>query len=279
MPFLSGIHCLLPYVNFTVNSIQTLKGENAGELITAAADSISDGGDDVDKRCRMAVCLRLLSYTNAKSLSKLLGSAFEGEVNLEHISFGYHELSGIAMVLSSGVAITSLEVAWNKIGDAGTSLLFQEGITAESQLQRLDMTKNDIGTGGAAAIAKSLATNTSLLELMLSWNMIDNDGSTLLAKALETNKHLKTLRLKNNNVGGAGALALSNMLRVNGSLKKLILWQNDIGNEGAAHLAEALKVNVGLVELNVKKCGLEVDFEDFLCEAVKGKDDFKLGID
>ena len=253
-------------------------GDKAGPILTTAAESAKAADDALEKKCGMAISLRLLSYTGTPSLAPLLSPAFDGEVNLEHIDCRYHELSGLSQILAAGLNVTDLELGWNGIGNAGVALLF-EGIAVSPTLKKVDLTKNDISTGGAAAIAKALAVNKVLTDLRLSWNQIDNEGSTLLAEALKTNSTLKKLRLKNNSVGEEGAEQLANMLRVNNTLENLILWQNDIGNQGAAHLAEALKVNTGLKELNVKKNGLEVDFEDFLCEAVKGKDDFKLGID
>jgi len=267
-----------PELGDSMDMCALLLGENAGPMLSAAATSCSIIEDALEKKCRMAISLRLLSLTGTPSLASLLAPAFDGEINLEHIDCRYNELAGLSQILAAGVNITALELGWNGIGNPGVALLF-EGIALSPTLTKVDLTKNDISTAGAAAIAKALETNKVLADLRLSWNQIDNEGSTLLAEALKTNSTLKKLRLKNNSVGEDGAEQLANMLMVNNTLENLILWQNDIGNQGAAHLAEALKVNTGLKELNVKKNGLEVDFEDYLCDAVKDKDDFKLGID
>lgn len=267
-----------PELGDSMDMCAILLGAKAGPILTAAAEAASSADDALEKKCRMAISLRLLSYTGAPELAPLLSPAFGGEINLEHIDCRYHELTGLSQILAAGVNITALELGWNGIGNPGIALLF-EGIAKSPTLTKVDLTKNDISTAGAAAIAKALNVNKVLVDLRLSWNQIDNEGSTLLAEALKTNTTLKKLRLKNNSVGEDGAEQLAAMLKLNNTLESLILWQNDIGNQGAAHLAEALKENTGLKELNVKKNGLEVDFEDFLCDAVKDKEDFKLGID
>ena len=131
-----------------------LLGENAGPMLSAAATSCSIIEDALEKKCRMAISLRLLSLTGTPSLAPLLAPAFDGDINLEHIDCRYNERTGLSQILAAGVNITALELGWNGIGNPGVALLF-EGIALSPTLTKVDLTKNDISTAGAAAIAKA----------------------------------------------------------------------------------------------------------------------------
>lgn len=115
------------------------------------------------------------------------------------------------------------------------------------QFQRLDLSHEQIGDGGAQALAIALKKNTTLLEMYLSSNEIGVAGAQALANALEHNANLQRLDLSYNySVGNAGAKALAKSLDNNATLKLLDLHQTGIGVEGAQALGISLESNATL---------------------------------
>ena len=88
------------------------------------------------------------------------------------------------------------------------------------------------------------------MTLDLSCNQIGAEGAAALAEALKVSYTLTTLYLSSNQIGTEETAALAEALKVNCTLKDLDLGYNHIGDEGAAVLAEALEVNCTLTGLS-----------------------------
>ena len=105
---------------------------------------------------------------------------------------------------------------------------------------------------GLKKFAAGLAANTSIEVLDLSANEIGDYGAEKLAAALETNRTVKTLILFQNQIGneggGSGAKAIGKALRSGGNdaLRELRLNNNCIDSDGTTSLAEALATNSSL---------------------------------
>jgi hypothetical protein len=105
---------------------------------------------------------------------------------------------------------------------------------------------------GLKKFAAGLAANTSIEVLDLSGNEIGDYEAEKLAAALETNRTLKTLILFQNRIGkeggGSGAKAIGKALRSGGNdaLRELRLNMNCIDSDGTTKLAEALATNSSL---------------------------------
>ena len=105
---------------------------------------------------------------------------------------------------------------------------------------------------GLKKFTAGLAANTSIEVLDLSGNEIGDYEAEKLAAALETNRTLKTLILFQNRIGkeggGSGAKAIGKALRSGGNdaLRELHLNLNYIDSNGTTKLAEALATNASL---------------------------------
>ncbi|MDC0857488.1 hypothetical protein OAP83_02100, partial [Rickettsiales bacterium] len=119
-----------------------------------------------------------------------------------------------------------------------------------SSLTELNLGANQIGAGGAQALATALQTNKTLRELNLGYNQIGAAGVQALASALQTNSSLRELLLFNNQIGDDGAQAIANALEHNTSLTILSLGINQIEDEGVtAAIDNALLKNKNTKEL------------------------------
>ena len=136
--------------------------------------------------------------------------------------------------------IQILELSRNNIGDVGAAALAL-GLKFCINLQELRLINNKIGDDGAAALAQGLKSCNSLQTLQLTINSIGADGATALAEGLKFFSNLRKLGLSDNSIGDDGAAALAERLKSCNNLENLVLSNNGIGNDGAAALAEGLK--------------------------------------
>jgi len=141
-----------------------------------------------------------------------------------------------------------------KIGDSGAAALARS-LASNTRTRVLDLWSNDIGAQGAIAIARALETNTKLDKLYLNENNIGHAGVEALAKALASRSTvLTTLWLSRNKLGDAGAQALAASLSGGKArrLQVLDLWDNGISSVGGAALATALRTNNVLLTLEIR---------------------------
>eukprot|EP00804_Cyclotella_cryptica_P009213 CCRYP_019216-RA/>CCRYP_019216-RA protein AED:0.05 eAED:0.05 QI:69/1/1/1/0/0/2/339/337 len=120
-----------------------------------------------------------------------------------------------------------------------------------------------LGDLGAIRLASALQCNTRLLSLNLSGNNIGKTGAAALAKALyrcvdvnnqhyESRTSLQLLGLSSNQIGDDGARALGEALRYNTSLRSLDLSFNEISNNGVVELlTRGLNLNSSVKRLHL----------------------------
>ncbi|UOB16523.1 sister chromatid cohesion protein PDS5 [Abyssalbus ytuae] len=101
-----------------------------------------------------------------------------------------------------------------------------ESLLRHQTLEVLNLSRNQLGDGGAEAISAGLGANQQLHTLDLSNNGIRNKGIGELAKALKSNTTLCKLDLSYNQLSKAGAIALRDMLKGNKALTELSLLGN-----------------------------------------------------
>ncbi|CAK0835981.1 unnamed protein product [Prorocentrum cordatum] len=211
-------------------------------------------------------------FTNGKDdrprVAELYRSAFaqrfESAEWLYYMDLGWgdEEVRQMAAVLASVALprLQSLDLSGNNVGDEGAAALAAalRAPGALPSLQKLDLRSNNVGDEGAAALAAALRAPGALprlQELDLSHNRVGDEGAAALAAALRAPgalPRLQVLDLRSNRVGDEGAAALAAGLRALGalpSLQELHLGGNSVGAEGAAALAAALRAPGALPSL------------------------------
>uniref|UniRef100_A0A7S4AER0 RNI-like protein n=1 Tax=Pseudo-nitzschia australis TaxID=44445 RepID=A0A7S4AER0_9STRA len=197
---------------------------------------------------------------------------------------------------SGSSSIESLYLGGNGLGNVGieaivASKLFH--LPNSSNLTKLDLRYNDIGSVGMGAICRAVmgdngedgnaasttttTTTTSNLQfLYMEGNIIGDEGCDVLAKLLSSNhsntnpsssssssSNIREIYLGGNQIGPTGAKALANCLNTNKTVSKIYLECNALGDEGAiafCQVLEELKGDTGLKHLYVdnNKIGKEV---------------------
>ena len=148
--------------------------------------------------------------------------------------------------------------AWGKepLGVKGANALGEAIGRPTCKAKKLVLAGTKLGGGkqgpaagmGMKKFAAGLAANTSIEVLDLSNNEISDYGAEKLAAALETNRTVKTLILSRNSIGFIAAKAFGKALRPGGNdaLRELRLNNNCIDSDGTTSLAEALATNSSL---------------------------------
>ena len=159
--------------------------------------------------------------------------------------------------------IKSLQISFSV---DGTKALFLKHCT---NLQKLNLDYNNIGSDGAKALADCLKRHTNLQTLYLTSNNIGSDGAKALADCLKHHTNLQTLYLYNNNIGSDGAKALADCLKHHTNLQALNLRSNHIGSDGVKALADCLKHHTNLQTLDLSSNNIGSDGAKALADCLK----------
>jgi Ran GTPase-activating protein (RanGAP) involved in mRNA processing and transport len=162
---------------------------------------------------------------------------------------GHDACNSLAPLLCDTLLLSSLSLANCNIGNEGTNLLCMAVTSGQcNSLKTLDLSDNDIGAEGAAALGKSLWNDnavgwTQLVDLRLAGNNLSASGVKNVMDALTSkdedgkNQTLQSLDLTQTNCGVDGAAAALQCQ----SLSSLRLFNNKLGAEGFQRLANELK--------------------------------------
>lgn len=160
----------------------------------------------------------------------------------------------LAAALPRAGSLHTLQLEGCELGDSGTIPLAQAlGAGLMRSLRLLDLTKNNIGDGGASALARGCRPSR-LSELLLGSNAIRDEGGAALARALAPRCcALRTLILRSNRALGDGtAVALAAALTTNTRLTTLDLCGTRMTREGALAIGDALVTNGSLRTLRIE---------------------------
>ena len=94
-----------------------------------------------------------------------------------------------------------------------------EALKCNTCLKRLEISENEIGDSGAAAISEALKVNTCLTNLNLSWNKIGTSGAAAISEALNVNTCLTDLNLSSKGIGRSVAAAIFEACRCQSAIK------------------------------------------------------------
>ena len=165
-------------------------------------------------------------------------------------------MTGLTEVLKSCFQITSLDVKRNCIGPSVVAIAENMNINnwSNSVLRKLDISFNNIGDTGVAALAHCLKHMFSLSILNLKCTKISDEGAISLAElfrhltaSTSTTGMLQKLDMSYNHISDVGAVALAESIKHLTRLTELNLTGNKIGDEGAVAI-----IRVGTARKNLK---------------------------
>ena len=156
-----------------------------------------------------------------------------------------------------------LHVANASMTAEATSRLL-EGLGTHCTIRELNLSSNNFGAAGAAALVKVLemknrsrgrkpsAAMPFLDRLDMSNNDLGDEGTTQLTRAIlkRSEIHLVDLRLSSNSIGSGGIETIMNKL-LQHNLVSLALDKNSIGDQGCQLVAASLQSMPSLARLNL----------------------------
>ncbi|VDO04467.1 unnamed protein product [Rodentolepis nana] len=167
----------------------------------------------------------------------------------------------LARHLINHPSLTVLNLSHNVISDLGARSL-SKLISGRSRIECLDLTDNQLGIKGGAAIGQALGKeNCTITKLNLRLNRIKDAGAISIAKALQRNKRLKELNLAANGFGDPSFNAFGEALSYNSGLEKFDLSNNSISVEAGKRFQEYVACNKSLIYLDLRLTGISQDFE------------------
>jgi Ran GTPase-activating protein (RanGAP) involved in mRNA processing and transport len=124
---------------------------------------------------------------------------------------------------------------------AACSPTFAQGFAANTTLQILDLSLNQLEDEGVVHFCKALETGGCLEQLNLSNNCISNRGASSMAQAIQKCQiMLQVLDLSYNKIGAKAATSLGQALSANSLLSTLQLDHNELGPLGGEGIAQGL---------------------------------------
>lgn len=168
------------------------------------------------------------------------------ECQLQHYGIGKKGAPALGASLRVNVCMRALDLSDNGLGSAGVRSLVDALLGGGAPaLIILDLSQNQAGPDGAAALGELLAEQTKsesgLQTLRFDANAIGDKGAGQLASGLTTNRALRALHLCRNEVGCEGAGQMAPALAQNATLENLSLEWNQIRADGCRALLGACR--------------------------------------
>eukprot|EP01006_Ploeotia_vitrea_P045426 TRINITY_DN66941_c1_g1_i1.p1 TRINITY_DN66941_c1_g1~~TRINITY_DN66941_c1_g1_i1.p1 ORF type:complete len:521 (-),score=52.85 TRINITY_DN66941_c1_g1_i1:1233-2795(-) len=134
----------------------------------------------------------------------------------------------------------------SRIGDNGVIIVSEYIIANPRRIFSLDLSRNNIGPVGAAALSRVLQhTGCVLEELYLNGNPLKDEGVIALADGLSVNKCLETMHVRFIQTGDVGAKFLLSSLLDNYSVRHVDLVGNTVSDSLLQAINVALKKRIG----------------------------------
>ena len=216
-------NCALKYLNLSQCFDCTVKNTPFPESANVHVEMIGPkGGSALAKALQFNCTLTYLDlqYNNiGDSGAAALGEALQTNTTLKELylkdnKIGKAGSKALGKALQSNHTLTYLNLSFNRrIDDSGAAAIAKALQGSGSQLTRLDLSVNKIGSSGATSISEALCVNSSLTHLGLGSNKIKSSGAVTIANSLQSNRTLIHLNLMDNGIGDSGAKEFAHALK------------------------------------------------------------------
>ena len=161
----------------------------------------------------LSLCLCMSVCVHASVPIPLSIRCFGRKINLSRRGLLPSDATLVKEAITSNPTLTVLKLSYNDFGDAGAAIIgsgFMCNRSHHKNLSTLDIGFNGIGNAGCTALAlHAVAGNPTLHTLYLSGNCIEEKGAMALAGAILHGCNLTCLHLSNNRIKTAGIQMLA----------------------------------------------------------------------
>lgn len=164
------------------------------------------------------------------------------KLDLRDNMFGAEVGVSLSKTLSNFKHLTELYLSYLNLEDEGAIAIVNALKESASPIEVLEMAGNDITVEAASAIAACVAAKQDLNKLDLSENELKDEGCVQIAKSMEEDhSKLQYIDMSNNYIRRAGARALAHVAVKKESFKLLNIDGNIISEEGIEEVKEIFK--------------------------------------
>ncbi|GIL69964.1 hypothetical protein Vretifemale_803 [Volvox reticuliferus] len=213
---------------------------------TSAALSVASSNPDGEVRINLSTGAAATAASNgaaataaataATSVTAIVATATAAvDCDLSSEALESHHMILVMTVLLTCPGMKRLRLDGNKLGDGGAALLAL-GLSTNTGLRELYLSRNGIRAAGARSLARCLeGANSTLLRLDLSGQRLEGIGAAgaeAIAQALRTNRTLEDLNLSSCGLSGSAAACFAGAIRAAGAVRP----QSPSSNGGAPPL-------------------------------------------
>lgn len=171
------------------------------------------------------------------------------KVDFSDNAFGPVGARAVSILLSEAFALRELILNNNGLGPEGGKIIAQALLDCQtknaaasrtSALRRVEIGRNRLENGSAAAFSQALKTHGLLEEIALPQNGIRPEGICELSSGLAANPNLITVNLQDNTFTASGSEACAEALKSLSKLRSLNVGDCLMGNEGCQLVVDAL---------------------------------------
>ena len=209
-------------------------------------------------------CFTLLEPEMLSIAADELVHALDLNINAKVVALSDHKLQAmqtsciqISQILQSNPSIVLLEVPEFCAENEESVDLLMAAIKATPLLQRIDISHNNLNTGGIQKFATAIKNTINLKSLIMKSNDINEDAVKALADSLQDKFDLEILDLSVNRIRTKGAIKISQALKSNTALQVLNLHNNAIESSAAEEISLMLTNKINLLKIDVSQNNLQ----------------------
>eukprot|EP00985_Skeletonema_marinoi_P005287 scaffold2281_cov167-Skeletonema_marinoi.AAC.2 len=235
------------------------------QIVTATGEQIIITGSSNEVKLSSGGCRALM---NALS-GKLEGATVEPFTSLKDLRIRSSNINDCGAVAVATFLRATVKVEVKQ--EVGSTT---QPVQPAGKLQFLDLSDNNIGHQGALHLGRSLEVgmNKTLTSLILDFNAVGSEGASALCKGIATNSSLTVLSLKHCNIDSKGGDPISAMLMFKRlALTTLDLSGNCLGATGLVDLCKGLETNTSLTIFRLADNNIRQTDEDIAALEVFGQ--------
>jgi Ran GTPase-activating protein (RanGAP) involved in mRNA processing and transport len=241
----------------TTNQFQDQRSDNNSHLQSA-----------ISQNQQQTLTFKSNSETKSVLLSSLLSSA---TLEVDNANFSHADMKRIISALKQNKKVKQLKV---KSGDCQATEILADVLKTNQTLTSLDIVSG-MDDDGCILIANALIINRNLEKLNLSRNEITFTGCKAVGEMLKTNRTLKHLNICRNNLRDKGIKFICDAVMINPTLCHLDIYQTNMSTDGCALVAEMLRVNRTLTLIDIGDNNITDDDITVIANALKHNNTLK----
>ena len=224
-------------------------GDSGGRTIAHVLEAQGDGQGGLSGR--LSITKNNMSFVPVVLIHR---GTLDGAKASVSSDFPDAKLQNCAKAMHNGF-VHKLELDDCRVLSAGAQWLGTEIVEINEYVNHLNVSRNNIGTSGAEAIAKGIRENegTGIQTLHMEHNGIGDRGGAAVASALPSSR-ISNLYINNNDLGGSAGASFGRAFEHDCPLVMLQISNNGLGGGGVSSLCNGLSENECLRSLYVNSC-------------------------